>query len=90
MGHHAWSVRGQADEPVPRQAHRSKPGRPCRGRLLFTRFQISVEALRYRCFVPFAAAFARFCLTLNSTIRSIRPYGMGRSSGNLRLPFSPA
>jgi hypothetical protein len=34
--------------------------------------------------------FAAFCFSLCFTIRAIRSYGIGWSSGNRRLPFSPA
>ena len=38
----------------------------------------------------FLVLFAAFCVSLCFTIRSIRSYGIGRTSKNLRLPFSPA
>jgi len=44
----------------------------------------------YRPFFLLVPAFARFCCTRSFTMRSIRSYGIGWSSGNRRLPFSPA
>jgi hypothetical protein len=37
-----------------------------------------------------AAALAEFCFTRRAAILRIRWYGIGRSSGNLRLPLGPA
>lgn len=36
------------------------------------------------------AAFSVSCFNRNFTIRSIKEYGIGSSSGNWRLPFGPA
>jgi hypothetical protein len=56
-----------------------------------TRSDRSGKELSHRRFgFRLASAFAKFCLTRNFTMRRIKLRGIGLSSGNRRLPFSPA